>query len=129
MNTYIFAAFRVEPTGIWLVATYLNGRQHEVRWFETEEWALFFKRTCEALDEIRYSGSRLPRTLGALAMGFNSPWINGSVEVYSAKEIDAMLKRITSLEHWLEPLRNTVRRFFDLLMWGERGKHHAITRA
>lgn len=122
MNTYIFAAFRVEPTGIWLVATYLNGRQHEVRWFETEEWALFYKRTCESLNAIRFDAHNKRVTNSVGDGGCSSNY-------YTTEEVDAMLKRITSLEHWLEPLRNTVRRFFDLLMWGERGKHHAITRA
>ena len=120
MNIYKFSAFQAPSVGAFTecyVTVECNGTEIERHYFKTPEWALFFKRTCEALDRARYAQY--------LSTGFVNNLGYGtcvSSNVYTKEEVDALLQRITSLEHWLEPLRTKARRLWDALMWGERGR-------
>jgi hypothetical protein len=117
MNAYKFHAVQHEHDGSCSVTVEQNGKRIERYWFDTPEWALFFKRTCEALDNTRYQKFLSTRFVSNLGDG-----ICCSSSVYTKEEVDALIQRITSLEHWLEPLRTEARRLWDALMWGERGR-------
>ena len=115
MNTYTFHA--MQHDGSCSVTVDKNGEPIERYWFDTPEWALFFMRTCRALDNARYAQYLSTGFVSNLGYG-----ICGSDAVYTKDQVDALLRRITSLEHWLEPLRTKARRLWDALMWGERGR-------
>jgi hypothetical protein len=126
MNTYNFKAFQAPSVGAFtecFVTVECNGVEIGRYYFKTPEWALFFKRTCEALDNTRYAKyvvSNVDRNGFALRSG--GGLFSDSTPVYTKAQVDALLQRITSLEHWLEPLRTKARRLWDALMWGERGR-------
>ena len=119
MNTYKFHAVLHDDS--CSVTVRQNGEPIERYWFDTPEWALFFMQTCRALDNARYAKHVVGVADGnCLLFGGGGAWCDSTV--YTKDQVDALLQRITSLEHWLEPLRTKARRFWDALMWGERGR-------